>query len=71
MPEATKALELSLREAIRFGHRSIGPEHLLLGLRLDPSRKLLEDHDVHLERLGREIVDSFGDTSGDPGQRAA
>ena len=72
MPEAKKALELSLREAIRFGHRSIGPEHLLLGLlRLDPSRKLLEEQDVHLGRLGSEIVDSFAETSGDLGQRGA
>lgn len=29
---AKKALELSLREAIRLGHRHIGTEHLLLGL---------------------------------------
>jgi hypothetical protein len=27
-----KALELALREAIHLGHRSIGTEHLLLGL---------------------------------------
>ncbi|MGH2681478.1 MAG: Clp protease N-terminal domain-containing protein [Actinomycetota bacterium] len=36
MPEAKQALELALREAIRPGHRTIGPEHVLLGLlRLD------------------------------------
>lgn len=29
---AKKALELSLREAIRLGHKTIGSEHLLLGL---------------------------------------
>lgn len=72
MPEAKKALELSLREAIRLGHRSIGPEHLLLGLlRLDPSRKLLEEQDVHLGRLGEEIVGSLDDPAGDLGQRGA
>jgi ATP-dependent Clp protease ATP-binding subunit ClpA len=27
-----KALELALREAVRFEHRHLGPEHLLLGL---------------------------------------
>jgi ATP-dependent Clp protease ATP-binding subunit ClpA len=31
-PRAKKVLELSLREAIRLHHGSIGPEHLLLGL---------------------------------------
>jgi ATP-dependent Clp protease ATP-binding subunit ClpA len=31
-PEAKKALELSLREALSFGHNYIGTEHLLLGL---------------------------------------
>jgi hypothetical protein len=31
-PEAKKALELSLREALALGHNYIGAEHLLLGL---------------------------------------
>ena len=31
-PGAKKALELSLREALQFGHDYIGTEHLLLGL---------------------------------------
>jgi ATP-dependent Clp protease ATP-binding subunit ClpA len=31
-PGSKKALELGLREAIHLGHRSIGTEHLLLGL---------------------------------------
>jgi ATP-dependent Clp protease ATP-binding subunit ClpA len=31
-PAAKKALELSLREAIALGDRSIGPEHILLGI---------------------------------------
>jgi ATP-dependent Clp protease ATP-binding subunit ClpA len=31
-PGSKKALELALREAIHLGHRSIGTEHLLLGL---------------------------------------
>lgn len=30
-PSARKALELSLREAIRLHHRAIGPEHVVLG----------------------------------------
>lgn len=31
-PRAKKALELALRESLRLRHRSIGTEHLLLGL---------------------------------------
>jgi ATP-dependent Clp protease ATP-binding subunit ClpA len=31
-PDAKKALELALREAVRLGDRHIGAEHLLLGL---------------------------------------
>jgi ATP-dependent Clp protease ATP-binding subunit ClpA len=31
-PRAKKVLELSLREALQFGHKYIGTEHLLLGL---------------------------------------
>lgn len=31
-PRAKKVLELSLREAIRLGHRYIGSEHILLGV---------------------------------------
>ncbi|MCL2324482.1 MAG: ATP-dependent Clp protease ATP-binding subunit [Actinomycetia bacterium] len=31
-PRAKNVLEMSLREAMRFGHAYVGPEHLLLGL---------------------------------------
>src|ERR1700685_2309882 len=31
-PRAKKVLELSLREAVQFGHNYIGTEHILLGL---------------------------------------
>jgi ATP-dependent Clp protease ATP-binding subunit ClpC len=31
-PRSKKALELSLREALRLHHNYIGPEHILLGL---------------------------------------
>jgi len=31
-PRAKNVLELSMREAMRFGHAYVGPEHLLLGL---------------------------------------
>lgn len=72
MPEAKKGLELALREAIRFGHRSIGSEHLLLGLlRLDPPRELLEAQGVHVGALRTEVVNSFVDHGRDLGQRGA
>ena len=50
-PRAKKVLELSLREALQFGHNYIGTEHLLLGL-------LREGEGVGaqvLVRLGLEI----------------
>ena len=53
-PAAKRALELSLREALRLGHNYIGTEHLLLG-----TLQVLEDHGV-----GRLLgVDSERDTS--------
>lgn len=40
-PRAKKALELSLREALQYGHRDIDDHHLLLGiLRMDESTAL-------------------------------
>jgi ATP-dependent Clp protease ATP-binding subunit ClpA len=69
MPKAKQGLELALREAVRFGHRSIGPEHVLLGLlRLDAvSTQLLEAQGVDLGRLRAEVIRSFRDL----GQRGA
>ena len=47
--EAKKALELSLREAIRMGHDYIGTEHLLLGLMHDGrAREILAPRGVEL-----------------------
>ena len=47
MPEAKQAIELALREAIRLDQRSIGPEHVLLGLlRLDATSTQL----LHAQR---------------------
>jgi ATP-dependent Clp protease ATP-binding subunit ClpA len=37
-PEAKKALELSLREALQFGHKYIGTEHILIALLRDEAR---------------------------------
>ena len=51
-PEAKKALELSLREALRIKHSYIGTEHLLLGL-------LRRD-----DRLAAEVSRSTANCSG-------
>lgn len=48
-PETKKALELSLREALSFGHNYIGTEHLLLGL-------------VREEGAAAEVLASLGAT---------
>ena len=57
-PDAKKALELALREAIRLHHRSIGAGHLLLGiLRAEnPGRALLKRAGVDTDAL-REALE--------------
>jgi ATP-dependent Clp protease ATP-binding subunit ClpC len=51
-PRAKKALELALREALRFGQRHIGTEHILLGvLRIEEGVAVQA-----LERLGVDVV---------------
>ena len=57
MPEAKQALELALREAIRMDQRSIGPEHVLLGLlRLDAtSAHLIRAQGIDPRRLRAEV----------------
>jgi ATP-dependent Clp protease ATP-binding subunit ClpC len=63
-PQAKKALELSLREAIRLGDKYIGSEHVLLGVLREGSshgaRALLErgigvaEAEAHLGDIERE-----------------
>ena len=57
MPKAKQALELALREAIHLDQRSIGPEHVLLGiLRLGAnSTQLLRAQDIDPRRLRSEV----------------
>jgi ATP-dependent Clp protease ATP-binding subunit ClpA len=51
-----KALELSLREAIRLDQRAIGTEHILLGLAHDGlAAELLAERGLTLERI-RDLV---------------
>jgi len=63
MPEAKKALELALREAIRLDQRSIGPEHVLLGLlRLDAaSTHLIRAQEIDPRRLRSEVERGLGE----------
>jgi ATP-dependent Clp protease ATP-binding subunit ClpA len=59
MPDAKRALELALREALGLGHDYIGTEHLLLGLvREDEGLavRLLREFDVTPELVRGEIV---------------
>jgi ATP-dependent Clp protease ATP-binding subunit ClpA len=59
-PEAKKALELSLREALRLGDRHIGTEHLLLGLlreHCSSAKTVLVEQGISVERL-RDAVDA-------------
>ena len=61
-PEAKQALELALREAIRLEQRSIGPEHVLLGLlRLDAtSTHLIRAQQIDPRRLRSEVERGLG-----------
>jgi len=55
-PRARKVLELSLREAIRLGQRTLGVEHLLLGLLREGEglgAQVLADAGVDLAALRR------------------
>jgi len=61
-PRAKKVLELSLREAIRLGHRHIGTELILLGLLRESeglAAKVLADARVDVPALRRQIEASL------------
>ena len=59
-PTVKKALELSLREAIRIGHRHIGTEHVLLGL-LWPgngaAQRILAEHGLTLPGMRAAVAE--------------
>ena len=57
-PRAKKALELSLREALRRGDNHIGAEHILLGLIREGdglAAKILTDAGLSLDELRNEV----------------
>jgi hypothetical protein len=65
-PRAKKVLELSLREAIRLGHRSIGTEHVLLGLVREGeglAAEILVLHGVDLGDLRQRVLAALDDAA--------
>ncbi|MFC5941622.1 Clp protease N-terminal domain-containing protein [Micromonospora harpali] len=57
-PRSKKALELSLREALRLRHRHIGTEHILLGLLREgggPAALVLTEAGLGLDDLRRRV----------------
>jgi ATP-dependent Clp protease ATP-binding subunit ClpA len=61
-PRAKKVLELSLREALRLKHRSIGAEHILLGLIREGeglAALVLTEAKVDLAELRRAVEAGF------------
>jgi ATP-dependent Clp protease ATP-binding subunit ClpA len=62
-PRAKKVLELSLREALALKHRSIEPEHILLGLVREGeglAAQILTKHGIELEDLRRQVISRLG-----------
>jgi ATP-dependent Clp protease ATP-binding subunit ClpA len=57
-PRSKKVLELSLREALRLKHNSIGTEHLLLGLIREGeglAAQIMHEADVPFDALRRDL----------------
>ena len=59
-PQAKKALELSLREALQIGHNYIGTEHILLGLIREadgPAAQVLVGLGADLDRVRQQVIE--------------
>jgi ATP-dependent Clp protease ATP-binding subunit ClpA len=68
-----KALELALREAIHLGHRSIGTEHLLLGLVRDDTcsaARILAARGADRERVRAAVLHEIAAGGDRPGRTA-
>jgi ATP-dependent Clp protease ATP-binding subunit ClpC len=66
-PDAKKALELALREALSLGHNYIGTEHVLLGLVRAGDGvgfAILEEHGAGAEHIRDEILRLLGGPGG-------
>jgi ATP-dependent Clp protease ATP-binding subunit ClpA len=72
-PGSKKALELALREAIHLGHRSIGTEHLLLGLVRDDgcsAARILAARGADRERVRAAVLREIAAGGDRPGRTA-
>jgi ATP-dependent Clp protease ATP-binding subunit ClpA len=72
-PGSKKALELALREAIHLGHRSIGTEHLLLGLVRDDAcsaARILAARGADRERVRAAVLREIASGGDRPGRTA-
>jgi ATP-dependent Clp protease ATP-binding subunit ClpA len=72
-PGSKKALELALREAIHLGHRSIGTEHLLLGLVRDvtcSAARILSARGADRERVRAAVLREIAAGGDRPGRTA-
>jgi ATP-dependent Clp protease ATP-binding subunit ClpA len=72
-PGSKKALELALREAIHLGHRSIGTEHLLLGLVRDDAcsaARILAARGADRERVRAAVLREIASGGDCPGRTA-
>ena len=67
LPQAKKALELSLREALQLGHNYIGTEHILLGITRETSliadllRELGKDPAAEVDRIRKVVLTLLGE----------
>lgn len=58
-PRAKEVLELSLQEAIQFGHNYIGPEHLLIALVREGegvAARILQDLDIDIDSIHEATI---------------
>lgn len=63
-PRAKKLLELSLREALRLGHKFIAPEHIMLGLLREGgglAALILAERHIDVDRLRADLAQSLND----------
>ena len=72
--QAREAVRMAGQEAGSMGHRSVGPEHLLLGLLREDRGAAVEALDVHgvsFAAARREVRRLYGQGGGADGRRAA
>jgi ATP-dependent Clp protease ATP-binding subunit ClpA len=72
-PRSKKSLELALREAIHLGHRSIGTEHLLLGLVREDgcsAARILAARGVDRDRVRSAVLREIAAGGDRPGRTA-